>query len=98
MRCSARDIMHRRNRIVGSLFLAAVVLYAIVAFGQAPPAARATAPSTPSAQAAPSDEIPIFTADSRLVVVHASVLDQKGKLVTNPQEPAFKVLQNGVEP
>jgi Ca-activated chloride channel family protein len=86
--------MHRRNRIVSALLLAAVG-----AFSQTPQASRATPPSTPAAQnsAAPQDEIPVFTADSRLVVVHASVLDQKGKLVTNLQEPAFKVLENGVE-
>ncbi len=90
--------MHRRNRIADSFWLA-LPLAAVVAFGQAPPANHTTAPSTPSAQnaAAPSDEIPVFTADSRLVVVHASVLDQKGKLVTNLQEPAFKVFENGVE-
>jgi Ca-activated chloride channel homolog len=86
--------MHRRNRLAGALLLAVVG-----AFGQATQPSRTTTPSTPAAQnaAAPQDEIPVFTADSRLVVVHASVLDQKGKLVTNLQEPAFKVLENGVE-
>jgi VWFA-related protein len=29
--------------------------------------------------------------------VHASVVDGKGKLVTNLQQPAFKVLENGIE-
>jgi len=86
--------MHRRDRIVSAFLLAAVT-----AFSQTPPPARTTPPSTSAAQngAAPQDEIPVFTADSRLVVVHASVLDQKGKLVTNLQQPAFKVLENGVE-
>lgn len=86
--------MHRRDRIVGVIFLIAVA-----AFSQTPQPSRVTPPSTPAAQnsAAPQDDIPVFTADSRLVVVHASVLDQKGKLVTNLQEPAFKVLENGVE-
>ena len=86
--------MHQRDRIVGSLLLAAMW-----AFSQTPQPSRTTPPSTPAAQnaAAPQDEIPVFTADSRLVVVHASVLDSKGKLVTNLQEPAFKVLENGVE-
>src|SRR6185437_1647618 len=94
MLCSGQDIMHRRNRIAGALLIAAVG-----AFSQTPPAGRTTPPSTPAAQnaAAPQDEIPVFTADSRLVVVHASVIDQKGKLVTNLQEPAFKVLENGIE-
>jgi len=86
--------MHRRNRLASALLLAAAW-----AFGQAPPPNRTATPSTPAAQnsTAPQDEIPVFTADSRLVVVHASVLDQKGKLVTNLQQPAFKVLENGVE-
>jgi Ca-activated chloride channel family protein len=48
-------------------------------------------------QAAPQDEVPLFTADTRLVVVHASVLDRNGKLVTNLAEPAFKVQENGVD-
>src|ERR1700675_78590 len=47
--------------------------------------------------AAPLEEIPVFTADTRLVVVHASVVDKSGMLVTNLQQPAFKVLENGVE-
>lgn len=86
--------MHPHVRIAGAFLVAAAW-----AFSQAPQPARTTPPSTPAAQnaAAPQDEIPVFTADSRLVVVHASVLDQKGKLVTNLQEPAFKVLENGVE-
>ena len=80
--------MLRRNSIAGALLLTAAW-----ALGQN------AAPSTPSAQnaAAPQDEIPVFTADSRLVVVHASVIDKNNKLVTNLQEPAFKVLENGVE-
>jgi Ca-activated chloride channel homolog len=86
--------MHRLDRTVGAFLLAAVW-----AFSQTPQANHTTPPSTPAAQnaASPQDEIPVFTADSRLVVVHASVLDQKGKLVTNLQQPAFKVLENGVE-
>jgi VWFA-related protein len=43
------------------------------------------------------DETPVFTADTRLVVVHASVLDSKGKLITNLPQTAFKVMENGVE-
>ena len=97
--------MHRRNRIAGALLLALGGLLASAwALGQGAPQNRSTpssttAPSTPAAQnaAAPQDEIPVFVADTRLVVVHASVLDKSGKLVTNLQEPAFKVLENGVE-
>jgi VWFA-related protein len=37
-----------------------------------------------------------FTSDTRLVVLHASVVDQKGKLVTSLQQDAFKVYENDV--
>jgi Ca-activated chloride channel homolog len=43
------------------------------------------------------NDIPVFTTDTRLVVVHASVLDSKGKLITNLPQSAFKVLENGIE-
>lgn len=36
-----------------------------------------------------------FTADTRLVVLHASVIDNKGKLITNLPQNAFKVFENG---
>jgi VWFA-related protein len=36
-----------------------------------------------------------FRADTRLVVLHASVTDRKGKLVTNLDKDAFKVFENG---
>jgi VWFA-related protein len=35
-----------------------------------------------------------FRADTRLVVLHASVVDKKGKLVTNLDRDAFKVFEN----
>jgi VWFA-related protein len=38
-----------------------------------------------------------FRADTRLVVLHASVVDNKGNLVTNLPREAFKVFENGVE-
>jgi Ca-activated chloride channel family protein len=47
--------------------------------------------------ASPQDEVPVFTADTRLVVVHATVLDRNGKLVTNLPESAFKIQENGVD-
>lgn len=53
------------------------------------------------AQVAPpppaEDETPTFVSDTRLVVVHASVLDRNGKLVTNLPESAFKVQENGAD-
>ncbi len=36
-----------------------------------------------------------FRSDTRLVVLHASVTDHKGKLVTNLEQNAFKVFENG---
>ncbi len=36
-----------------------------------------------------------FRSDTRLVVLHASVVDKKGKLVTNLDKGAFKVFENG---
>jgi Ca-activated chloride channel homolog len=37
-----------------------------------------------------------FSAETRLVVLHASVSDKKGHLVSNLQEKNFKVFENGV--
>ena len=39
----------------------------------------------------------VFRSDSRLVVLHATVLDADGRLGTNLQQGAFHVLENGVE-
>ncbi len=39
----------------------------------------------------------IFRSDTRLVVLHASVVDRGGKLVTNLPQSAFKVYENGAE-
>jgi len=36
-----------------------------------------------------------FRADTRLVVLHASVADKRGKLLTNLNKDAFKVFENG---
>jgi len=38
-----------------------------------------------------------FRSDTRLVVLHASVSDKGGKLLTNLPQTAFKVFENGVE-
>jgi VWFA-related protein len=38
-----------------------------------------------------------FTAETRLVVLHASVADKRGHLVPNLKEKNFKVFENGVE-
>jgi len=46
----------------------------------------------------PADqETAIFTADTNLVVLYASVVDKNGKLVTNLPQSAFKVYENDKE-
>jgi Ca-activated chloride channel family protein len=59
--------------------------------------AQNAAPSNAPPNATQPNEIPVFTADTRLVVVHASVLDKNGKLITTLTESAFKVQENGVD-
>ena len=44
-----------------------------------------------------AQDSPVFRADTRLVVLHASVVDRSGKLVTNLPQKAFRVTENGVE-
>jgi Ca-activated chloride channel family protein len=67
---------------------AAVVITACVVFAQQPP--------KPAAAAAAQDDV-IFTSDTNLVPMHVSVLDNKGKLVTNLPQSAFKIYEDGVE-
>jgi len=43
------------------------------------------------------DDVPTFRADSRLVVLHASVVDKSGKLLTDLPQKSFKVFENNVE-
>ena len=43
------------------------------------------------------DQPATFRSDTRLVVLHASVVDKSGKLVTNLPQTAFKVFENGAE-
>jgi VWFA-related protein len=76
-----------RNKFWGALGLSAAMLAA----------AALVAQSAPQKQESGADETPVFTSDTRLVVVHASVLDRNGKLVTTLPESAFKVLENNVE-
>ena len=46
---------------------------------------------------APQDDPPLYRFDARLVLLHASVVDKNGKLVTNVPQSAFKILEDGVE-
>jgi VWFA-related protein len=43
------------------------------------------------------DETPTFRADSRLVVLNATVVDRNGKILTDIPRSAFKVYENDVE-
>jgi Ca-activated chloride channel homolog len=47
--------------------------------------------------AQPAADESTFRVDTRLVVLHASVVDKSGKLVTNLGQTAFKVFENGSE-
>ena len=60
-----------------------LVLVAGIALAQAPPASQ--------------DDVPLYRTDTRLVLLHASVVDKSGKLLTNIPQSAFKVLEDGVE-
>ncbi len=44
-----------------------------------------------------AQEDPVFRSDTRLVVLHATVVDNKGNLVTDLPRAAFKVFENNVE-
>jgi Ca-activated chloride channel family protein len=54
----------------------------------------AAAGSTAGAQ---SQDEAVFRADTKLVVLHATVLDKNGKFLGNLAQNAFKVYENGVE-
>lgn len=44
-----------------------------------------------------AQETPTFSADTRLVVLHASVVDKNGNLITKLPKEAFRVYENNVE-
>lgn len=48
-----------------------------------------------SPQTAPDESGFVFRTETRLVVCHTTVVDKDGKLVTDLQQPAFKVYENG---
>ena len=56
---------------------------------------QAPAQEAPKPKAA-DGELPVFHADTRLVVLHATVVDKKGNLVTDLKKDDFKVYENGV--
>jgi Ca-activated chloride channel homolog len=48
-------------------------------------------------QQASQDDVPLYRLDTKLVLLHASVVDKNGKLVTNIPQSAFKIFEDGVE-
>jgi VWFA-related protein len=80
--------MHQRSKRV---------LLALLAAGLALLAQAPQIPVAPPPQDAPEGEVPVFRSDTRLVVLHVSVLDRNGHLVTDLPQSAFKVFENGVE-
>jgi len=54
---------------------------------------------TMAAQTPPpaQDDVATFSLDTKLVVLHASVVDKNGKLVTDIPQAGFKVFENNVE-
>jgi VWFA-related protein len=71
--------LSRRQAIFGGVS-AALAAGRLAAFGQQPAA---------------SDEDPVFRSDTRLVVLHATVIDSRGRLVDNLPRSAFTVMENG---
>jgi Ca-activated chloride channel homolog len=61
-----------------------VAVLAAFVLAQAPPAA-------------PQDELPLYRLDAKLVLLHTSVVDKNGKLITNIPQSAFKIFEDGVE-
>jgi VWFA-related protein len=80
--------MRRPNKLTLTIFAAAATLAVFAASGQQPPKPPA---------AAPGDETgTIFRSDTRLVVLHTTVVDRSGHLITNLPQTAFTVFENGV--
>jgi len=66
-------------------------------FGLILAAGLALAQGPPPAPQAPQDDLPLYRLDARLVLLHASVVDKNGKLLTNIPQSAFKIQEDGVE-
>ena len=71
-------------------FIAVCALAAILRLGAQSDTPKKEAPKKDEAAA-------VFRSDTRLVALHATVVDKSGHLVTNLQQQAFKVFENNVE-
>ena len=60
-------------------------------------AALAAMPLSAQSKGSQPEETTIFRADTRLVVLHATVVDKSGRFVTNLPQSAFHVFENNVE-
>jgi VWFA-related protein len=78
--------MHRPNK------LHSLVAVAAVATSGAALLAQQVRPSSP-----PEDTGAVIRADVRLVVLHTTVMDKSGHLVTNLPREAFTVYENGIQ-
>lgn len=84
--------MHRPNKLRSlTQYMATAAAVAFFCLQTTP----AQQPPKPPAQQ--EGDVPVFRSDSRLVVLHATVVDKKGNLVTNLPRDAFKVYENGVQ-
>jgi VWFA-related protein len=54
-------------------------------------------PAAAQTPAPAPDDVPVFRSDTRLVVLHATVVDKNGRLVTTLPREAFKVYENGTQ-
>ncbi|MCS6953310.1 MAG: VWA domain-containing protein [Bryobacteraceae bacterium] len=54
-------------------------------------------PALAAAVLCPAQETPVFRAETRLVLLHASVVDRQGRLLVNLPQKAFRVYEDGVE-
>ena len=70
--------------------LVGVVIGAVLVFGSG------SAQQKSAGQTGQDEKAAVFRSDTRLVVLHATVIDKNGHFVTNLPEEAFTVLENGV--
>jgi VWFA-related protein len=76
--------------------LNAAVAVSLLAALSVPLAAQQPQPPPQPLQPEPLDEAAVFRSDSRLVVLHTTVLDVDGQLVKNLPQSSFRVFENGV--